>query len=86
MIEREEMEKIGKVWVSIVRRDIPKHHRSFTALHRKQLIDAKRFVESCQKEASIILFGPCSFTNFNFLSACGIWFSVPQTSAVVTYL
>jgi DNA helicase INO80 len=51
IIEREEMEKIGKVWVNIVRRDIPKHHRIFTTLHRKQLIDAKRFSENCQREA-----------------------------------
>ncbi|GKU89799.1 hypothetical protein SLEP1_g3891 [Rubroshorea leprosula] len=50
VIEREEMDKIGKVWVSIVRRDIPKHHRIFTTFHRKQLIDAKRFSENCQRE------------------------------------
>lgn len=49
-IEKEEMEKIGKVWVSIVRRDMPKHHRNFIAFHRKQLNDAKRFSESCQRE------------------------------------
>lgn len=52
VIEREEMEKIGKVWVNIVRRDMPKHHRNFTAFHRKQLIDAKRVSENCQREAS----------------------------------
>ncbi|KAK8684283.1 hypothetical protein V6N13_040313 [Hibiscus sabdariffa] len=50
VIEREEMEKIGKVWVTIVRRDIPKHHRTFTNIHRKQLIDSKRFAENCQRE------------------------------------
>ncbi|XP_034919811.1 chromatin-remodeling ATPase INO80 isoform X2 [Populus alba] len=53
IIEREEMEKIGKVWVNIVRRDIPKHHRIFTTLHRKQLIDAKRFSENCQREVKM---------------------------------
>lgn len=53
VIEREEMEKIGKIWVNIVRRDLPKHHRNFTAFHRKQLIDAKRFSETCQREACI---------------------------------
>ena len=53
VIEREEMERIGKVWVNIVRRDIPKHHRIFTTFHRKQLIDAKRFSENCQREACI---------------------------------
>ncbi|OAY40386.1 chromatin-remodeling ATPase INO80 isoform X2 [Manihot esculenta] len=53
VIEREEMEKIGKVWVNIVRRDIPKHHRSFTNLNRKHLIDAKRFSETCQREVKL---------------------------------
>lgn len=53
VIEREEMEKIGKVWVNIVRRDIPKHHRIFTTCHRKQLIDAKRFSENCQREVKL---------------------------------
>lgn len=50
VIEREEIEKIGKVWVNIVRRDMPKHHRTFTTFHRKQLIDAKRVSEICQRE------------------------------------
>ncbi|XP_007028646.2 PREDICTED: DNA helicase INO80 isoform X1 [Theobroma cacao] len=53
VIEREEMEKIGKVWVNIVRRDIPKHHRIFTTFHRKQLIDSKRFAENCQREVKM---------------------------------
>ncbi|KOM40548.1 hypothetical protein LR48_Vigan04g074600 [Vigna angularis] len=42
LIEKEETERCGKIWVNIVRRDIPKHHRNFTTFHRKQLIDAKR--------------------------------------------
>ncbi|KAG7958774.1 hypothetical protein I3843_10G034500 [Carya illinoinensis] len=53
VIEEEEKEKIGKVWVNIVRRDIPKHHRIFSAFHRKQLIDAKRFSENCQREVKM---------------------------------
>ncbi|KAF3441996.1 hypothetical protein FNV43_RR15912 [Rhamnella rubrinervis] len=53
VIEKEEMEKIGKVWVNIVRRDIPKHHRNFTTFHRKQLIDAKRYAENCQREVKM---------------------------------
>ncbi|XP_023543755.1 DNA helicase INO80 [Cucurbita pepo subsp. pepo] len=53
VIEREEMEKIGKIWINIVRRDLPKHHRNFTAFHRKQLIDAKRFSETCQREVKM---------------------------------
>ncbi|XP_010544952.2 PREDICTED: DNA helicase INO80-like [Tarenaya hassleriana] len=50
VIERAEREKIGKAWINIVRRDIPKHYRSFTTFHRKQSIDAKRFAEFCQRE------------------------------------
>lgn len=49
-IEKEEIEKIGKVWFNIVRRDIPKHHKIFTNFHKKQLTDAKRFSETCQRE------------------------------------
>lgn len=52
-IEKEEAEKIGKYWVNIVRKDIPKHHRIFTNFHRKQLSDAKRFSEICQREVFI---------------------------------
>ncbi|XP_027348851.1 chromatin-remodeling ATPase INO80-like isoform X2 [Abrus precatorius] len=50
LIEKEEMERCVKIWVNIVRRDIPKHHRNFTTFHRKQLIDAKRVSETCQRE------------------------------------
>ncbi|KAF7819056.1 chromatin-remodeling ATPase INO80-like isoform X1 [Senna tora] len=53
LIEKEERERIGKVWVNIVRRDIPKHHRTFTTFHRKQLVDAKRFSENCQREVKV---------------------------------
>ncbi|KAM7505400.1 hypothetical protein LguiB_004304 [Lonicera macranthoides] len=53
VIEKEEIEKIGKYWVNIVRKDIPKHHRNFTGFHRKQLIDAKRFSEACQREVKM---------------------------------
>ncbi|KAJ6831477.1 DNA helicase INO80-like [Iris pallida] len=52
-IEKEEMDKIGKIWVNIVRRDIPKHHRAFTTLQRKQMGDAKRFSEMCQREVKL---------------------------------
>ncbi|KAL4337524.1 hypothetical protein HN51_047694 [Arachis hypogaea] len=50
LIEKEERDRIGKIWVNIVRRDVPKHHRNFTIFHRKQLMDAKRFSENCQRE------------------------------------
>ncbi|CAD5162823.1 unnamed protein product [Musa acuminata subsp. malaccensis] len=52
-IEKEEIEKIGKVWFNIVRRDIPKHHKIFTNFHKKQLTDAKRFSETCQREVKL---------------------------------
>ncbi|CAL5420787.1 unnamed protein product [Camellia sinensis] len=53
MIEKEEMEKIGKYWINVVRKDIPKHQRIFTNFHRKQLADAKRFSETCQREVKM---------------------------------
>ncbi|KAF9593859.1 hypothetical protein IFM89_025650 [Coptis chinensis] len=52
-IEKEEMEKIGKVWINIARRDIPRHQKIFTNIHRKQLADAKRFSETCQREVKL---------------------------------
>uniref|UniRef100_A0A1D1YT28 Chromatin-remodeling ATPase INO80 n=1 Tax=Anthurium amnicola TaxID=1678845 RepID=A0A1D1YT28_9ARAE len=53
VLEREEMERIGKVWLGIARRDIPKHHRVFNNFHRKQLADAKRCSENCQREVKL---------------------------------
>ncbi|KAG0489569.1 hypothetical protein HPP92_006432 [Vanilla planifolia] len=53
IIEKEEIDKIGKMWVSIARRDIPKHHRYFVNLHRKQMADAKRCSETCQREVKV---------------------------------
>ncbi|KAI4386538.1 hypothetical protein MLD38_004465 [Melastoma candidum] len=53
LIEKEERENIGQAWVNIVRRDMPKHYRMFTNFHRKQLIDAKRFSEYCQREVKM---------------------------------
>ncbi|KAL2923492.1 Chromatin-remodeling ATPase INO80 [Bienertia sinuspersici] len=53
VIEREERGKIGKAWVNIARRDVPKHHRVFTSNHRKQFTEAKRFAELCQREVKM---------------------------------
>ncbi|KAI0519983.1 hypothetical protein KFK09_007448 [Dendrobium nobile] len=53
VIEREEMDKIGKAWVTIARRDIPKHHKLLTNLFRKQIADAKRWSETCQREVKL---------------------------------
>lgn len=52
-VEREEREKIGKYWVNMVRKDIPKHYRIFTNFHKKQLIDAKRLSEICIREVKL---------------------------------
>ena len=52
VIEKEEKERIGKYWVNIVRKDIPKHQRNFSNFHKKQITDAKRFAEVCQREVS----------------------------------
>ncbi|XP_024964128.1 DNA helicase INO80 isoform X3 [Cynara cardunculus var. scolymus] len=53
MVEKEEMDKVDKYWVNMVRKDIPKHHRFFINFHRKQLTDAKRFSENCQREVKM---------------------------------
>lgn len=53
LIEKEEMEKLGKIWVNIVRRDLPRHHRNFTTFHRKQVVDAKRAADICQREVKM---------------------------------
>ena len=50
MIEKNEMDKIGKYWVNLARKDVPKHHRVFINFHKKQLTEAKRVVETCQRE------------------------------------
>lgn len=75
LIEKEEMEKIGRVWVNIVRRDIPKHHRMFTTFHRKQLIDAKRVSENCQREVLMMSKGNllfCFFSLYSFFFPCPV--------------
>ncbi|CAN6557160.1 unnamed protein product [Malus baccata var. baccata] len=53
VIEKEEMDKIGKVWVNIVRRDMPRHHRIFSNFHQRQLGYAKRVSENCQREVKL---------------------------------
>ncbi|KAM1255650.1 hypothetical protein ACFX1Q_029898 [Malus domestica] len=53
VIEKEEMDKIGKVWANIVRRDMPRHHRIFSSFHQRQLGYAKRVSENCQREVKL---------------------------------
>ncbi|KAH7443717.1 hypothetical protein KP509_02G047900 [Ceratopteris richardii] len=50
VVLREDNDKIGKFWASIVRKDLPRHHRNFLAYYRKQSSDAKKFAECCQRE------------------------------------
>ncbi|XP_076955078.1 chromatin-remodeling ATPase INO80-like [Bidens hawaiensis] len=52
-IEKEEMDRVDKYWVNMVRKDVPKHHRFFINFHRKQLTDAKRFSENCHREVKM---------------------------------
>jgi len=50
MVEREDADKIGKNWANIVKRDLPKHHKTLSLYHKKQSNDAENFSEYCQKE------------------------------------
>nr|XP_004236584.1 chromatin-remodeling ATPase INO80 [Solanum lycopersicum] len=52
-IEKEEMERIGKCWINLARKEIPKHHKIFINFHRRQLTDAKRIAEMCQREVKM---------------------------------
>ncbi|CAN4106608.1 unnamed protein product [Withania somnifera] len=53
VIEKEEMEKIGKYWINLVRKEIPKHHKMVFNFHKRQLTDTKRFAETCQREVKM---------------------------------
>lgn len=50
VIVKEDNDKIGKYWVNLLRKDLPKHHKNFVAYYRKQSQDAKKFAECCQRE------------------------------------
>ncbi|KAJ8747244.1 hypothetical protein K2173_024169 [Erythroxylum novogranatense] len=54
-IEREEMEKIGKAWVNIVRRDIPKHHRIFANFHHEAAYRCKEICRNLSKRGMFTL-------------------------------
>lgn len=49
-VAREDEEKIGKCWVNLVRKDLPKHQKYFTAYYKKQCQEVKRVAEFCQRE------------------------------------
>ena len=48
-IVKEDLLSFLKRWQIIVR-NMPKHHRNFSALLKKRQMDAKRFSENCQRE------------------------------------
>eukprot|EP00250_Pteridium_aquilinum_P019700 c24539_g1_i9 orf=448-5037(-) len=50
VVLKEDNDKIGKHWASIVRKDLPRHHKNFLTYYRKQSLDAKKFAECCQRE------------------------------------
>ena len=54
IVLREDNDKIGKYWINLVRKDLPKHHRNFLAYYRKQSLDAKKYADCCQREVSSI--------------------------------
>lgn len=51
-IVKEDLASFLKRW-HIIARNIPKHHRNFTALLKKRQMDAKRFSENCQREVKL---------------------------------
>lgn len=50
MRARQEMENQDRLWRDIARRDIPRQHRNFVMLHRRQWAESKRAAEYCQRE------------------------------------
>lgn len=52
-IEKEEMEKVGKWWVNIARKEIPRQHKIFVNNHKKLLEYTKRVSETCQREVKL---------------------------------
>lgn len=49
MIEKEERDKLKKAWDNMLK-NFGRHYKMFVNFHRKQVIDAKKFSESCQRE------------------------------------
>ncbi|KAG0572907.1 hypothetical protein KC19_VG134100 [Ceratodon purpureus] len=49
-VESEDGEKVGKYWVNLARKDLPKHQKSFANYYKKQIQDCKRAAELCQRE------------------------------------
>lgn len=68
------MEKVCKMWASIVRKDIPKYQKLFLNIHKKQAFDAKRFAEICQREVCV-----CGGNPLVFSLLCGLPFCISPT-------
>ncbi|KAG0597031.1 hypothetical protein M758_UG305700 [Ceratodon purpureus] len=49
-VELEDGEKVGKYWVNLVRKDLPKYQKYFANFYKKQIQDCKRVAELCQRE------------------------------------
>eukprot|EP00850_Spirogloea_muscicola_P018944 SM000179S03416 [mRNA] locus=s179:277257:287158:- [translate_table: standard] len=47
---REETEMTLRYWLNLVRRELPRHHKSFAAFHKKQAQDLRRVADICQRE------------------------------------
>ncbi|CAN6484002.1 unnamed protein product [Victoria cruziana] len=52
MIEKEERDKLKKAWDNMLK-NFGRHYKMFVNFHRKQVIDAKKFSESCQREVKL---------------------------------
>lgn len=51
----EDGEKIGRYWVNMVRKDLPKHHKHFGNYYKKQIVDVKRVADLCQREVRFVM-------------------------------
>lgn len=50
VLVKEDLDKVGKHWANLIRKDLPRHFKQFMNIHKKQLQDTKRFAEFCQRE------------------------------------
>ncbi|XP_031494199.1 chromatin-remodeling ATPase INO80 [Nymphaea colorata] len=52
VIEKEERDKLKKAWDNMLK-NFGRHYKMFVNFHRKQVMDAKKFSESCQREVKL---------------------------------
>lgn len=89
----EDSEKIGKYWVNLVRKDLPKHQKYFAACYRKQIQDVKRVAELCQREvmycAAIRYLRQCGCycrSDFGSSSISNILVSNPIVHCIISFI